>query len=422
MASDTKTKQITRPRLPMSQAELDEAVRKHDMYLSARLGGQRALLGYRDLSGLDLAGKRLSDADLTAAFLPAARMAGINLANANLFGCNLTRADLRGAVLARADLRGAILRGANLEGADLFDADLRDGRLGHRLRIGHIEEVAIANAASSDLEGARMVNADLSQARLSGSLAAHTDFTDAVMRRCKLVRADLHNALLNGANLEGADLSGANLHGASLRNAILTDAIFHNTETDGADFSGILNEKPAGPRLVELAESIETLLARHERWALTHGAEGDPLDLSGYDLRGTASLSGQCLSALRAKRAIFFGLALDGVALQAAQLEGADFRCSRLTRADLRGANLSAARLTNADLRDCNLGPLVLPGGRLIVSMLERVEARHVDLRGANLARAVMRGADLSAANLTGADLAGTDLGDALLAGAVGLP
>src|SRR6185312_2067346 len=136
-AMATDTKQITRPRTPMSQAELDEVVRRHDMYLSARLGGQRALLAYRDLSGLDLAGKRLSDADLTAAFLPAARMAGANLANANLFGCELVR----------ADLRGAVLRGADLEGADLFDADLRDGRLGHRLRIGVIEEVAIANAA-----------------------------------------------------------------------------------------------------------------------------------------------------------------------------------------------------------------------------------------------------------------------------------
>ncbi|MFZ0692669.1 MAG: pentapeptide repeat-containing protein, partial [Alphaproteobacteria bacterium] len=150
-------KKLVRARAPMLQAEFAEAVRRHDRYLTGRLGGQRALLSYRDLSGLDLAGQRLNDSDFTGAFLIGARMAGANLTGANLFGCNMMSADLRGAILVRADLRGAVLRGANLEGADLFNADLRDGRLGQRVRIGVIEEVAIADTAASDLQGARMV-------------------------------------------------------------------------------------------------------------------------------------------------------------------------------------------------------------------------------------------------------------------------
>src|SRR5579885_3455486 len=100
-------KQALRPRTKLSQAELDEILRRHEMYLSARPGGQRALLAYSDLTGLNLTSKRLNDADLTACFLTEAKLMGANLTNATLFGANMTRADLRNAVLVRADLRGA---------------------------------------------------------------------------------------------------------------------------------------------------------------------------------------------------------------------------------------------------------------------------------------------------------------------------
>ena len=50
------------------------------------------------------------------------------------------------------------------------------------------------------------------------------DFTDAVMKDCKLVRANLKQATLHGANLSGADLSGADLAGADLPDAILVGA------------------------------------------------------------------------------------------------------------------------------------------------------------------------------------------------------
>ena len=106
------------------------------------------------------------------------------------------------------------------------------------------------------------------------------------------------------------------------------------------------------------------------------------------------------------------------VALQAAQLEGADLRACRLANADLRGINLKGARLNYADLRDCNLGPLALENGRMIPSALDKADARHADFRGANLQRAAFRGANLSAANLTGAKLDGADWREANLFGA----
>ncbi len=405
---------VLRPRDPISPAELEQILRRSDLYHQARPGGQRALLAYRDLTGVQLAGRDLSDADLSAAFLCDANLEGANLNGASLFGCNLSRANLRNASPVRADMRGASLREADLSGANMFDADLRDGRLARKTRSGEIEYIAV-EPDSTVLVGATMINANLTQARLSGSVAVHTDFTDAMMRDTKLVRADLRNATMNGANLEGADLSGANLRGASLRNSVLVNTALVDVETDGADMTGALTKSEAGRPIEELGASIEELLKRHELWANSDGAEGAPMDVSGFDLRKVESLTRRKLPALVGYNAVFYGMNLEGVALQAAQLEGTDLRGCRLANADLRGINLKGARLNYADLRDSNLGPLMLANGRVIQARLEGIDGRHADFRGANLQRAIFRGANLSAANLTGARIEGIDLTDANL-------
>jgi uncharacterized protein YjbI with pentapeptide repeats len=345
-------KTVVRHRIPMSQEELDAALKRHELYRAGRPGGQRALLSYRDLSRLDLRMKDLTDADLTAADLSEARCASTNFTGAALFGANFAKADLRGAKLIRADLRGASLRAADLTGADLFDADLRDGTIAQRTRDGDLKTVVVDSAAS-DLVGARMVNANLSQAKLSGAIAQHTDFTDSLMRNCKLVRADLRNAVMDGVNLEGADLSGADLRGASLKNAILTDADMSLVETAGADMTGMMTDKVVGKSISMLDESIELLIHKHTLFVTSAGAEGKPLDVSDFDLRKTHGWVGAKLTMLKANRAILVGMDLEGAALQAVQFEGADLRSCRLVRADLRGANLTGARLNFADLREC---------------------------------------------------------------------
>lgn len=58
-----------RPRIKVSQTELEEVIRLHCMYQAGRPGGHRALLSYRDLSGLNLVNRNLSDADLTGVLL-----------------------------------------------------------------------------------------------------------------------------------------------------------------------------------------------------------------------------------------------------------------------------------------------------------------------------------------------------------------
>ncbi len=211
-----------------------------------------------------------------------------------------------------------------------------------------------AEASGADLSGANLTNA-----RLSGAMAIHTDFTDAVMRGCKLVRATMRGANFSGSNLEGADLSGADLRGACLRGAVLTGATMTMTELTDADMGDALTDKPVGRVIAELGRSLEELLADHIAWVGSGGARGTALDLSGFDLRHAPSLAHTCLTMLRASGATLYGLDLTGVQLQAAVLDGADMRGCNMTEGDLRGVNLRNAKLNNANLRRINLRPLV---------------------------------------------------------------
>jgi len=400
-------------RTAISQPELDRALRMHEAYRLSKPGGQRALFSYRDLSGCDLSGRDLSGADFTGAFLVGARLEGTNLTGAVLFAANLSKANLRNAKLVRTDLRGAMLRGADLTGADLYDADLRDGLIAMWQRSGELQHVEVEARSS-----AQPLPEDGSETRRP-TPSAHTDFSDAVLRNTRLVRADLRQATLAGADLGGADLSGADLRGANLSGAVLTEAVMENTHFIGANLKGTLNEKPAGLLLSDLDEPLSELVAQHERWVASKGRDGTQLDLSGFDLRNAPPLAGAELAALKASDSIFYGLNLQGIGLQAAQLDRADLRSCNLRGADLRGISLKSARLTNADLRECRLGPLVVSEDHTIVSRLDKAAFRNADLRGADLDRAVLRNADLSNANLAGADFDGADLEGTLLAGTI---
>ena len=108
----------------ISKDELNEILRKHEMWINREEGGIRA-----DLSNADLSRANLHLANLHLAKLYEANLSGANLYEANLSGANLSGADLSGANLngvdlSVADLYGADLRGANLYRADLYKADL----------------------------------------------------------------------------------------------------------------------------------------------------------------------------------------------------------------------------------------------------------------------------------------------------------
>lgn len=88
----------------MNVNELQEILKKHELWLKDKEGGCKA-----DLSRANLSGADLSRADLSWA----------NLSGADLSGADLSWADLSKANLSWADLRRANLRGANLSDADL---------------------------------------------------------------------------------------------------------------------------------------------------------------------------------------------------------------------------------------------------------------------------------------------------------------
>ena len=82
----------------ITRDELNEILRKHNLWLKGDFNGARADLYRAELRG------------------------------ANLNGADLRGANLNGADLYRAELRGADLNGADLYGADLYGADLNGAK------------------------------------------------------------------------------------------------------------------------------------------------------------------------------------------------------------------------------------------------------------------------------------------------------
>ena len=108
----------------VSQSEMDEIIRLHELYLDRKTGGRRALLAFHDISGLKLSNRDLSEADFSGARMRRVKMNATKLKMTNFFGADLRMADLKAATLNRADLRGACLRGADLSDAYLAGANL----------------------------------------------------------------------------------------------------------------------------------------------------------------------------------------------------------------------------------------------------------------------------------------------------------
>lgn len=383
----------------IDQRQLDAICARHERLWQARPGGARAVFAWLDISGLSLKGRNLSDADFSAARMHDCDLTGAKLDNAVLFGADMQDALLVEASLRRADLRGACLKGADLTGADMFEADLREGTIATADRAAGFRVVEAQSRSDTQAQGAILAGANLQRSKLTGIIAVAADFSGAVMKDCKLVRANLKQASFQGTDLAGADLSGADLSGADLRDAILVGVTATMWRTDGADMSGALTDDRAVGCSVSRLPAADMLKA-HAQWCETGGREGQPSVFDNVDLRALKSIVGYNLTALSAKGAVFYGLDMSGAQLQGAHLEGADLRSTILRRADLRGARLAGAKLNGADLRDAQLGPLLLSEDRVLPADLSGACLRGADLTGADLRQACFVGADLARAKL----------------------
>jgi uncharacterized protein YjbI with pentapeptide repeats len=400
----------------VSRAQLAEVIHRHAWFLESRPRGQRALLIDCDLSGISLAGLDLSQADLTGSSFQGASLVGCRFDMATAFCCDFRQANLENANLTRADLRGSRFSGAVLVGANLFEADLREGGQISRDSKGEFHLQDGTNRLSSGL-GADFRGANLTNAILQQVLAVKTDFSGATMRGTRMVRAHLQGANFTDCDLEAADFSQADTRDACFRGAVLSKANFNYANTAGADMQDILSDKPQGRLLGELAVSVDELRRGHLRFIASHGATGALLDVSGFDLRGSGSWAGACLTMAKAVGTVFQRLDLSRAALQAAKCQRADFRNCRLDEADMRGVCLEGARLNNASMRKVDLRALQMDAGGQIGADLSNARLCHVDLSGASLRGARFTGAELSFADLTEVDLTGVDLAGARLGG-----
>ncbi len=386
----------------LTQVQIDQICVKHERFFACRPGGARAVFAWCDLSGLSLRGRNLQDADFTAAILTDCDMAGAVLDKSNLFCADLQLANLTGASMRRVDLRGACLRGANLSGVDLYEADLREGALALPDKATGLSYVEIS-MRTAEATYANLRGANLERSKLSGIQAMKADFTDAVMKQCKLVRANLKQAIMNNVDLAGADLSGADLSGASLKDAVLIKAKTDSWRVNQTDMSGVLTDKVIGTDVKTLPYG--EMLHDHAKWVDTMGKEGKPSTFDKADLRALGSIKGLNLTALSAKGAVFYGLDMRDVQLQGAHLEEADLRNCNLKGADLRGVRLYKARLDGANLEGANLGALMIAKDRMLPADLRETRLRGVNFAGAELKLVKLDGADLSRANLENASM-----------------
>lgn len=411
-SSTEKSKTIDRCRR-VDQAEIVRTIQLHQRYRACKPGGARAVIEFADASGLDFRGADLEDAVFTGCRLEGANFAGACLDNAIFFCADLRRADLKGASLRRADLRGASLNGANLSNADMFECDFREGTVAEKVGKGDLAFLS-HEANSADLDETVFVSANLDRARLNGVSAMRADFSNAVMRDCKLVRAKLTHAKLTGANLENADLAGADLMGANLDGAVLTGACLEMITTQDTSMEGVLTDAVVGRAVADLDRPIKDLLIDHVRFVASNGMSGAIADFADVDLRSLGTLADIDLTGLQAAGASMYGMDLQRVRLQGANMERVDLRFAQLGGADLRGINLRGARLGGADLRDSKLGPLLLGKDRRLPSRLVGASLDYADLRDADL-----RHADLTEADLTNARSSGVRLEGAIFARAV---
>ncbi|MBX2834244.1 MAG: pentapeptide repeat-containing protein [Micavibrio sp.] len=402
----------------LNQKELDKIISLHNDYMVGRRGGARAVIQYKDLSGLSFKRNDLSQADFTGCLLIESQLNDCKFVGASFFGCDLRNANLEDGDFTRADFRGTYVAGANLSGATMHEIDLREGKIMKRAKDGTIMDRMRSGGrgAKAVLTGAKMSMSDMTGAR-----AVAADFSDADLTGVDLTNANLSGASFEGANLSHSDMTGSNLSQVNMRSSIISGTIMAHTEQQGLDMTAAITEEEMGVRFENLGRSLPTLLETHTLWVATFGQKGRQLDLSGYDLRDVADLKRFPLTAIHCVDANFLKQDLSAAELQSGIFDRSDFRDCKMIEADLRGASFKYAQLARADLTGAKMCPLEFErDDKRYMQRLDMSGAnlRYASLSGADMRDAILMGVDLSYADLRNADLRRCDLTGALLKGA----
>jgi uncharacterized protein YjbI with pentapeptide repeats len=204
----------------VSQADLDDAIERHAMWLVDGVRGARAIFSHCDLSGLDFGFECETPVDLREADFTAADLTEMN---GNVVG--FVRAAMRGARLSSSQLKRPVFSYASLSGAKC-----------NEVVWGWDEREHQENARLEPLSGAVFLHTD----------AGHADFKRATIRAhfeetrfgsATLVEADLSHSHFCGPSFAGTSFFRADLTRTKFRRACLRAVRFRGAICDGTDFA-----------------------------------------------------------------------------------------------------------------------------------------------------------------------------------------
>ena len=395
---------------PMTQAELNEIIRRHQNFLTAKPGGARAVVRDRDLTGLSFIGQNLSQSDFTGCIMAYSDLTGANFESSTLFGIDLTGAKLTNTKLTRADMRGCEIGSADLSMANLQGADLRQGRTIVKRKVKSKDDQYAKTAEAGIV---MFTGSDLSGANLAGATAISADFSDAILENAKMQGINLQGAVLKGADLSNVDLTQGDIRNADFSYATMTGAAMEKTEKSGSNFTLTLTGEDKGKPVEEMPLTLDELIINHTKWVATMGKQGTQLSLEEVDMRKGPKLSSKRITAMRANKCMFAEMDLRSVELQGANLDDSDFRKCLFQSADLRGARFRHAMMNRANFSRANMNPLVLkkPDGVVyhFPCRMESATLRNAVFDGTRLMEARFSKCDLAGAKFTDCDLRKAD-------------
>ena len=402
---------------PMKPAEIEGLLEEHTKFVTGRLGGTRANIQHRNLTGADLSGLDFSQADFTGSILECANLSNAKFTAAIFFGCDMRGANMTDSDFKRCDMRGAFLLGADMTGANLADADLREGKIMHRGKSGAIENRS--NSFSIDGEHVRtvLIGAKMRGTNLAGTHARNADFSDSNMTGAKIHAGYFTDSDFSGANMANADISGSDFTNAVFEGTVTAGANFHGSITKNARMDNMVTDM--GISLDDLDKPLEQMLEEHMYWIDSAGKRGVPLILQDYDLRDVDQIERFTFTAMRLNHSNFLGHNLSKLQMQSAIFDGTDFRDCNFYGSDLRGSSFKKCQMDRIDLSFARLCPLKFTrpdgGERLQRCDLSGVSMRYATMEEVDLRDCIMMGVDLSNSILKGCDLRRADLTGAIL-------
>jgi uncharacterized protein YjbI with pentapeptide repeats len=204
----------------VSQADLDDAIERHAMWLVDDVRGARAIFSHCDLSGLDFGFERETLVDLREADFTGADLTGIK---GNEVG------------FVRAAIRGATLSWSHLKRPVFSYASLRNTRC-NDVVWGRDDHPSTKTAPLESLFGAVFLHTDAGRADFTrATIRAH--FEEARFNSATLVDADLSHSRFVGLSFVGTSFFRADLTRAKFNRSYLRAVRFREVTSDAIEFT-----------------------------------------------------------------------------------------------------------------------------------------------------------------------------------------